>query len=388
MKDWSKLLRRYWILGLVLLLILILTTVLSGSGESVYLQGSTYSTQPSGYGAWYQMMIDRGVAIERWRKTPEQMASIYPNNTTFIQINSELRGFNLPPNQQQWIEQGNTMIVLGVDAPVHDTEFTKDFDTTAYGKIRIDGTRRFTYDPDKKSSYFLLSQRPQDLLADSQGAVVWQSDLGKGKLFLVTTPHLAANAYQDFPANYALLQSLTSQDRKKIVVDEYLHGYRDTDSTVKKAKSIEKSWESYMMGTPLAILFVNLCLVIGLFTWQQNRRFGNIVTPQPPQIDNSVAYIEALGGVLRQAQTSEFVLKNIGKAEQLKLQQQLGLGNKLLVDHTTLIDAWIQQTQLPNPHLPGILQLATGQKRLPEAELQQWLAKLQALSDQLKQQPR
>jgi hypothetical protein len=386
MKNWSALLRRYWILGLALLMILILTILLNGSGETVYLQGSTYSSQPSGYGAWYQMMIDRGAAIERWRKTPEQMATAYPSNTTFIQINSELKKFSVQSSQQKWIEQGNTMIILGVDAPVHDIQFTKDFDTTAYGKVRIDGTRRFIYDPEEKSSYFLLSQRPQDLLADNQGAVIWQSNLGKGKLFLLTTQHLAANAYQDFPANYALLESLASQDRQKIVVDEYLHGYRD--SILKKAKSLEKSWQRYMIDTPLAILFVNLALVLGLFTWQQNRRFGGIVQPQPPQMDNSVAYIQALGGVLRQAQTSEFVLKNIGKAEQLKLQQQLGLGNKLLVDRETLIDAWLQQTQLSSPDLPGVLQLGTGQKRLTEAELQQWLAKLQAISNQIQQQPR
>jgi hypothetical protein len=387
MKNWPNWLRRYWILGLTLVLILILTTVLSGSGESVYLQGSTYSSQPSGYGAWYQKMVDQGVAIERWRKPPEEISEKYPSGTTLLQVNSELQKFGLSSPQQKWIEQGNTIIVLGVEAPVHDTEFTKDFETKAYGKVRINGTRRFIYDPQKKSSYFLLSQRPQDLLADSQGAVVWQLDLGKGKLFLVTTPHLAANAYQDYPANYALLQFLATDNRQKIVVDEYSHGYRDTNSNVQKATG-EKSWEKYMLGTPLAILLVNLILVTGFYTWQQNRRFGGVVIPQPPPIDNSVAYIQALGGVLRQAQTSEFVLKNIGKAEQLKLQQQLGLGNKLLVDRETFIDAWINQTQLPNPDLPGILQLATGQKRLTEAELQQWLTKLQAASDQLKQQPR
>jgi hypothetical protein len=388
MKNWPQWLRRYWLLGLTLLLILILTTILSGSGESVYLQGSTYSSQPSGYGAWYQMMVDRGVSIDRWRKTPMKMIDTYPTDTTFIQINGKSQDFSLSSSQQKWIEQGNTVIIIGISTPAHDIEFTKDLETKAYGKIRIDSTRRLSYDASRKSLTFNLSDRPTDVLADAQGAIVWQSNLGKGKLFLIAPPHLAANAYQDFPANYALLQSLATQDRQKIVVDEYLHGYRDKDSTTPKAAATEKGWESYMLGTPLAVLFVNLSLVLGLFTWQQNRRFGGVVVPKPPQIDNSTAYIEALGGVLRQAQTSEFVLKNIGKVEQLKLQQKLGLGNKLLVDRETLVDAWIQQTQLPNPDLPGVLQLGTGQQRLTEAELQQWLTKLQSITDRLPKPPR
>ena len=106
--------------------------------------------------------------------------------------------------------------------------------------------------------------------------------------------------------------------------------------------------------------------------------------PQPPQVDNSVAYIQALGSILRQAKSSEFVLQNIGKAEQLKLQQMLGLGNQQLVDRQTLIDAWVTQTKLPVADLPVILQ--SSNKPFTEAELQQWLSKLQAMRDQLKRQ--
>jgi hypothetical protein len=141
---------------------------------------------------------------------------------------------------------------------------------------------------------------------------------------------------------------------------------------------------SYFAKTPFFVAFVNICLVLGILVWQQNRRFGAVIIPQPPQVDNSVAYIQALGGILRQAQSSEFVLQNVGKAEQLKLQQLLGLGNKQLVDRQTLVDAWLVQTKLPAADLPVILQLAPG--ALTEAKLQQWLSNLQAMRDQLQRQ--
>jgi Domain of unknown function (DUF4350) len=386
MKDWRKFLQSYWQMILTAVAIVILIIVVNAPSSSERLKGSSYSIEPQGYGAWYQKMVDQGVSIERWRKPAEEIFNKYPNGTTLLQVNSELHPFVLGTAEQQWIERGNTLVVLGLKAPANDLEFSQNL-PSPQGQVKIETTRRFQVDEEKASSYFRLPKIPENVVSDNMGAVVWKSSIGKGQVILATTPYLAANAYQDFPANYDLLTALATTDRQRVVVDEYLHGYRDAkDPNAKNAEVTKKNLLTYFIDTPLLVAFVNLCLVLGILIWQQNRRFGAVIIPQLPQIDNSSAYIQALGGVLRQAQSSEFVVQNIGKAEQLKLQQQLGLGNKQLVDRQTLVDAWQAQTKLPAADLPVILQLATGQQRLTEAELQQWLTQLQAMRDQLQRQ--
>jgi Domain of unknown function (DUF4350) len=389
MNDWQKFLQKYWQMILAAVVIAILVTIVSAVSGGDNLKGSSYSLEPQGYGAWYQQMVDKGVAIERWRKPATGVFAKHPSGTTLLQVNSGLEGFSLAPVDKKWIENGNTLVVLGVDAPSNDIEFSQNL-PSPQGQVKIETTRRFQV-TDSSSSYFGLSAIPTSVVSDAHGAVVWQSAIGKGKLILATTPYLAANAYQDSTANYELLTALTG-NQQRIVVDEYLHGYRDprkpndplNPDDPEQSDGRKDGLMSYLANTPFLVAFVNICLVLGVLVWQQNRRFGAVIIPQPPQVDNSSAYIQALGGILRQAQSSEFVLQNIGKAEQLKLQQLLGLGNKQLVDRQTLVDAWLVQTKLPAADLPVILQLAPG--TFTEAELQQWLSKLQAMRDQLQRQ--
>jgi Domain of unknown function (DUF4350) len=389
MKDWQKFLRQYWKMILTAIAIIVLIAIVNALGGGERLKGSSYSSEPQGYGAWYQQMVDKGVAIERWRKPATRVFDKYPSGTTLLQVNSGQENFSLDLLDKKWIKNGNTMVILGADALSNDIEFSQNL-TSPQGQVKIETTRRFRV-TDVSSSYFDLPTVPTSIVSDDHGAVVWQSSIGKGKLILATTPYLAANAYQDSTANYELLTALTG-NQQRIVVDEYLHGYREPRNPSDHLNPAYPSdgegggLISYFGKTPFFIAFVNICLVLGILVWQQNRRFGAVVIPQPPQVDNSVAYIQALGGILRQAQSSEFVLQNIGKAEQLKLQRLLGLGNKQLVDRQTLIDAWLAQTKLPATDLPVILQLAPSNQPFTEAELQQWLSKLQTMRDQLKRQ--
>ncbi len=388
MKNWQSFLRQYWKMILTAVAIIVLITVVNALGGGDRLKGSSYSLEPQGYGAWYQQMVDKGVAIERWRKPAARVFDKYPSGTTLLQVNSGLAEFSLAPSEKKWIENGNTLVILGADALSNDIEFSQNL-ASPQGSVKIETTRRFLV-TDVSSSYFNLPNIPTSIVSDDRGAVVWQSSIGKGKLILATTPYLAANAYQDSTANYELLTALTG-NQQRIVVDEYLHGYREPRKPGNPLNPDDPQRDgegdglmSYFAKTPFFIAFVNIFLVLGVLVWQQNRRFGAVIIPQPPQVDNSVAYIQALGSILRQAQSSEFVLQNVGKAEQLKLQQLLGLGNKQLVDRQTLVDAWLVQTKLPAADLPVILQLAPG--TFTEAELQQWLNKLQAMRDQLKHQ--
>jgi hypothetical protein len=458
MTEFQKLFKQYWQLGLLAIIAIVLLTIISAMSGDPRQVGSSYSNAPNGYNAWYQMAVDRGIRIRRWQRTFPQLANLsrYQKDTTLIQIYPQLERLTISDPQQKWVEQGNTLVMLGVNAPAMETQFTADI-ASDRGDVRIDTTRRFranltTSELDKKAS-------KQVVLSDRSGSVITQFNLDKGKIIVATTPYLAANAYQDFKPNYELLMELATKDRQQVLVDEYIHGYikrprksktnpsngnvlpnnktndnleddcieldpetfpnnkandRSADGSIesntgnslpsnKTGDTVEDGCRdsstgdtasknnndenidafNYLANTPLIIVFMNLVLGILVLTWQRNRRFGKIVIPKSPENDNSEAYIQALGGVLRQANSSEFVIQNIGKAEQLSWQQKLGLGRERLVEPERLITAWENQTKLPTEDLRFVLQLMSEAGRIAPDKLTLWLQKIRDIDRQL-----
>jgi hypothetical protein len=393
MSDFKKLFKKYWQFGLLVVITIVLLTIVSAMGGDPRQAGSSYNTSPNGYSAWYQMMLDRGIKIDRWQKSFSKLTKIYADRSgiTLLQVNSKLERIDLTTKQLDWAKQGNTLVILGVTAPAGDLPFSTDLKSDR-GNVRIETTRRFTADVSKIS---LLKNNPtQAILSDRSGSIITKISLGKGQVIIATTPYLAANAYRDFRSNYELLTELVDRDSQQILVDEYVHGYIDRKSkSAKPGNIIDRESDSvtdkgdvldYLSRTPLLIVFINLLLGILVLIWQQNRRFGKIVIPKLSEIENSEAYIQALGGVLRQANSSEFVIQNIGKAEQLSWQKKLGLGGERLVGAQTLITAWEERVKLPTDDLHFVLQLTTGSRRLTPTELTLWLTKLQTIDRQLK----
>ncbi len=379
MTDFKKLFKQYWQLGLVAAIAIVLLTIVSATGGDVRQSGSSYSIAANGYSAWYQMAIERGLKIQRWQKSFPQIIknSKYQQGVALLQINPKLEQLEITNDQQKWVNQGNTIVILGVIAPAEEIPFQADLESSQ-GAVRIETTRRFITNSAKNGLPSDISK--ESILSDQSGSVITQFKLAKGRIIIATTPHLAANAYQDFRPNYELLAELVSKDRQQILVDEYIHGYIDRESVTdtRTGDVLE-----YLASTPLIIVFVNLLLGILVLVWQQNRRFGKIIIPKSPELDNSEAYIQALGGVLRQANSSEFVIQNIGKAEQLSWQQKLGLGKERLVEAPILITAWENQTQLPTEDLRFVLQLTARERRLTPAELTIWLTKIRTIDLQL-----
>jgi Domain of unknown function (DUF4350) len=384
MADFKKLLKQYWQLGLLAIVAIVLITVISAMGGDSRLAGSSYSNAANGYSRWYQMMLDRGVKIHRWQKSFPKLAELpeYEQAVTLLQVQPQSEQLSITNQQQEWVINGNTLVILGVDAPAREIPFQTDLESPQ-GKIRIETTRRFK--ANINSTKFLKDADRETILQDRSGSVIAQFQLAKGKIIIATTPYIAANAYQDFQPNHELLAELVTRDRQQILVDEYIHGYTDRkpviDPITGDVKTDDESSDnndtlSYLASTPLIVAFINLLLGILVLAWQQNRRFGKVVIPKTPTVENSEAYIQALGGVLRQANSSEFVLQNIGKAEQLSWQQKLGLGKERLVESQTLITAWENDLRF-------VLQLTAAARRTSTAELIIWLTKTREIDRQL-----
>lgn len=391
--------RRLWLLGAIGITAIMIVTLVFAPANNKINSGSTYNRAPDGYGAWYALMSKRGTEIQRWQKPVEDFAKNPDTKppSTLLRIYSSLIPEVVSNTEEDWVKQGNTLVILGVRAPVAPAPFSSLLPDSA-GEIKIDTGRR---NPGDKNQ----------VLGDRFGAVVWQKTLGKGTVYFAAAPHLAANAYQDFPGNYEFLAKLvtgsesgsneiegteqalalkliqnpieqsqkSSKTINKVWVDEYIHGYKDPEIIERES---EENLFSYLAKTPLfpvAIQGTIMLIVAILAGW---KRFGQPVTLSAPQVDSSEAYIQALAGVLEKANSTDFAVETIGKAERLQLQKALLLG-ETPPESEAVIDAWVEQTGRKAAELEEMWRSPSRKQRISDLDLLAWLNKWQQIRQHL-----
>jgi hypothetical protein len=358
---------KWIVLGLAAI---VLITLLVAPHSNPLMRGSTFSRRPDGYGAWFAYMQQQNLPVQRWQRSIDDLLTSSPAPPkTLLRVNPQLELNSVNDSDAAWVRQGNTLVVLGVLTPVSRAAF-RTMQNSPQGDVKIDTTRRESATPDNT------------VLGDQFGAIVWQEKLGSGRLIRVTTRDLAANAYQDEPGNFAFLAQLVRQNGNAIWVDEFVHGYSDTDtsadSTSEAARS--SSWIAYLAKTPLLLILIQAGVLLLVLVWTQNRRFGSPVSIAPPTVDNSEAYIQALAGVLHKAGRSEFVLETVSKAEQRLIQQALGLGTAPL-DLAVVLAAW-QALDRPAGDLERVLNPAQ-KRRMSDQDLLTWVQAIQRVRHHL-----
>ncbi|MCT7983367.1 DUF4350 domain-containing protein [Laspinema sp. A4] len=351
--------------------IILLTFVMAPASSGRINSGSTYRINPDGYGAWYAYMQARKAPIQRWKKPVDELIESEEIDTpvTFLHVDSrftrEIRGegnFNLlSESEQNWVSQGNVLVILGVKTPVTEAPF-RTLQNSPFGEVKIETRRR-------------RMNASQILLGDEFGAMVWQQNIGQGKVIYANTPYLAANGYQDIPGNYEFLANLVSEGDRPIFIDEYSHGYKDSEVIEREQK---QTLVNYLLQTPIFPALVQGILLIMVLTWAKNRRLGQLNRVSTSGVENSKAYIQALAGVLQKAGCHDFIVEVVGKEEQLQLQKALGLGSVLL-DSETLAKAWSEKTGRPARELMQQLQGSSKPRRLGEFDLLRWLKKWAAI---------
>lgn len=287
---------------------------------------------------------------------PETLVAILPG---FI---DQQNLYSLIPWMPDWLDAGHRLVVLGWKTPATAAPFSQVL-TSDQGAVQIDTRRRYD-----------ATNSQQVLLQDEYGAVAWEQEYLDGQSFIaITTPHLAANAYLNEPGNLAFLTDLVTREGGRVWIDEYLHGYRDTEAVAAEVGG--DNWLAYLGRTPLLILALQALAVTLLALLAFNRRLGQRRRLQTPKIDNSQAYIQALAGVLHKANSHDFVVQTLSQAERITLQKALGLGSTP-VSTEQLQAAWVQQYRRSSGELADLLNPPTPRT---ETQLRDWLQRVQSL---------
>ncbi|MBE9242745.1 DUF4350 domain-containing protein [Synechocystis salina LEGE 00031] len=351
--------RRNLIILLAIAVVAVGALLWAGTGRADHLQGSTYSTSPGGYGAWWQWMEQRGNPVERWRKPGDELTNL-PTPVTLLRIDPRPitniapygDGGNVTPQEWEWVARGNRLVYLGRWAELTEAPFTQTV-ASDQGPVRIQGRRR-------------SPQKEGKILADEYGTLIWRQRQGRGEIIWVVPPFLAANAFQDDPGNFALLQSLLTEGNNPLWVDEYLHGYKDTETLQKEG--LASVW-AYLQNTPLMLIFLQSLVAVILLVIFGNRRFGQPQAPPSPTSNNNQAYIHALAQVLEKGDRPQFVVQQLLQAESPSLQRRLGNLPKAKESEATaaLLTNLSQPDKLPKN----------------ESDLRVWLKQWQQLQAQL-----
>ncbi len=384
------------IVGAIVLLI-----VLFAPNNGWQRSGSTYNKSPAGYSAWCGYMEKRGVPLTRSRRsiaelsadqsrdpTPKTLLQVQPQSTRSGRWSNQRRaatGEKLNSDEQTWLAAGNHLIVLGITQPVQKVNFSSRV-TSDFGSVKVETGRRA-----------LAVPQAQSQLGDRAGAIVWEvieateattkPTKPPGRLIYATTPHLAANAYQAEPGNYAFLADLVTQNKTPLIIDEYIHGYREPPPPAgsksrpnrpKTESNPEQGLLRYLAQTPLLPIGVQAIVLMLIAIWAKNRRFGRVQSVDPPPVDNSTAYIQALAGALRQANSRSFVMQTVNQAELRQLQRQMGLGDTPMT-LPELIEVWKAQGQ-STEDLNSLLRMQS-RKDLNDGDLLAWLQSLQRLRE-------
>lgn len=350
--------KRLWLGGAIALVLILLLIFAPTQTKSQ--AGSSYNRAPDGYSAWYDWLATENIPVKRWQKPLTDL----PSPVALIQVYPQL--IEYVPTDTDWVKKGNTLVILGYAQPATGANFST-LHPTPLGEVKID-TRRRSGQPSK-----------QVLLGDDYGAIAWEESLGNGKIIYVTTPYLAANAYQDYLPNYKFLAQLVTQTAQPIWLDEYIHGYKDSDLINQER---ENSLIRYLAATWLFPVLIQLIILSLLAIWGGFRPFGIPGSLTKTKPNNTLTYIQALGAVLAKADKTEYIVQVIGKNQQKQLQKALGLGESPL-DETTLIDVWLKQTQKSPLSLKQWLATTSSQKSLSQTELLAWLTQGQKILQDL-----
>ncbi|TVQ46804.1 MAG: DUF4350 domain-containing protein [Gloeocapsa sp. DLM2.Bin57] len=281
--------KRLWLWITIASILILLLIIMPTQSQSQ--AGSSYDRGPSGYSAWYDWLATENISIKRSLQPYQDLTSDSP--LTLIQVYPQ----TIDSVSTDWVSTGHTLVILGFTAPASGASFST-LQPTNVGEVRIDSRRRSQGDQTKI------------LLGDDYGAIAWERIIGKGKVVYVTTPFLAANAYQNYLPNYEFLAQIVTEGNKPIWFDEYIHGYRDSDSTVIQS---EKTLFTYLQSTWLFPLFVQLIILSLLAVWTGLHPLGLPVSLIKPKPNNTLTYLQAMAKVLEKANKPEYLREATSK---------------------------------------------------------------------------
>ncbi|MEK6300017.1 MAG: DUF4350 domain-containing protein [Acidobacteriota bacterium] len=273
---------------------------------------SSYRATAYGTLAFYTLLKESGFEVSRFEKPLTSLKPHEPDTIVIISPPAELN-----PSEQEisalegWIEAGGTAIIIDrqIEVTIGDAEIgtgSADPSTSARPVQPTSYTRGVT-----RLSLSHLATRVEVSgaaatyhIGDVTGAVLADARVGKGRLVLLTDPHVVANnGLAEADNVIAALNLFADEPKGKIAFDEYHHGYGGS--------AAGDGLMAYFRGTPVPWMMAQAALLAVVIVYSFGRRFARPIPIRQERRTTNLEFVSSMANITRLARASDLAMQNI-----------------------------------------------------------------------------
>ena len=176
-----------------------------------------------------------------------------------------------------------------------------------------------------------IKPAPVVYLANAEKNILADMPYGNGEIVYLSDPYIVANNGIRLADNTQLALNLVNSGGT-IAFDEYHQGYGKNDNPL----------FSYFAGTPVAAIFLQLAVLIGLIFYSQSRRFARALPAVEPNRLSKLEYVAAMAELQRRTKAFDLALENIYKDFRRRVSRLVGV-DATTVSHNDLARAIVER---------------------------------------------
>ncbi len=346
---------------------------------------SSYRASPYGTLAFYTLLKESGYRVSRFEKPFTELRPHDPDTLVIVAPPDALK-----PSEQEigslekWVEAGGVAVIIdreidvtigGVEIstrsaepgsnvqPIQPTPYTRGVDRLSPSEY---ATRVRVYG--KAATYHI---------GDGKAAVLADARVGKGRLILLTDPHVVANNGLPEADNVvAALNLFADHPGGKIAFDEYHHGYG--------ASTTSGGLMDYFRGTPVPWMMWQAALIAVVVVYSYGRRFARPIPLRQERRTTNLEFVSSMANITRLACASDLAMQNIYAKFRKRLCRFSGLPVK--VDTVRLANAAASRTGIDARSLGALLskcEEVAGGEKVSDSELVELVSRIREIEAKL-----
>lgn len=340
-------------------------TMAAPSQEAPQPEFSSFSSSPGGMLAFYRLLEEKGAQVERLGEPLGQLSE-----DTDLLIIWGPQGFTEDDalDFEYWVTEfgGTALIFPGYSLHLMDglprVIVEDDGSTVATAAVPSPATAGTGEFRTGRKAY-LESESPVpgvDYFVDERGRpVVTKMYWGEGTVYVFADPYWLTNGRLPEGENLNLALALADpQPGKKIVFDEYHHGYR----------VVRRWWQ--ILRLPLRYAAFQGFIALLILYFYKGSRFGTPIPLSDPNARESSEFVISLANLFRRARARSAVLEGLHRGMMRHLSNYLGVPPETPPDRLAAL--WQVRTGENGADLRDLLETCArwnGRRDLPEREL-------------------
>jgi len=346
---------------------------------------SSYRATPYGTLAFYTLLEESRYPVARFEKPFTELKEHEPGTLLII---------SPPPSHSpdeaefeavgKWVEAGGLLIIIDreIEVPVGEANIHTE-SAESKSPLRVLQPTTFTRNVQKLSLSEYATRVKVDSRSatyhygDDQAAVLADATVGKGRVVLLTDPHIVANNGIAEADNVILaVNLLNDRPAGKIAFDEFHHGYGSSTTG--------GGLLAYFKGTPVPWMMAQAALMAVLVVYSYGRRFGRPLPLKRERRTTNLEFVSSMANITRLAQATDLAIENIYSEFRKRLCRFSGVPPK--IGNDKLAAATVRRAALDERELSGLLarcDLAARGEHISDAELLKLVIRIREIESQL-----